>query len=830
MPPSKLTFQVAHASGQDENFRVTELNDHRPTTQGWLSSRFCLYPQDIVIQLEQKSRLRKVQILSHQHMIASKIEIYVGDVPDGLSNNLQHARYTRLGYVTLSDNEKTNYKARELKSVHVDATGVFVKFVIHKNYINKFNLYNQVGLIALNIIGSKIDDPLEPNFNDPRASVDPAAAGVYNRPDYISPLEDLAFDMYQDPEIAQIIRKLEVKKQAAVLNERYEPANKLKNVIAELQKVGEKLGKYQVEKRAAVECEDYEKAAQKKAQMDEYRNNIYGELQLHQLLRIDDEPIRDISSAEPPPPAPPPRLAELPNSPAPPQLPPDTAKSPLPGLTPYDDRPLPAIAKAQQQEETPREDEALDAPLSNEVEPLSEKDAREASLAIDVFGETLVAKCYSKNFSLRESAIEEIIRELSSPSDARNSMRAAVLLSKKLLRETVYSVYKAAIELCRAIFTTLSDKVGVKSETQYAADRLIPIILLRTGESSQRLRDMSKMFTLESARLPNIQPLNVVPNECLKPLKTGVATRLALSRTEIVDSLVDDLGVPSSGMDLGSVMGFENSALQHTAGNVRLQAEKTIVKLYENHKEAVRTYLPPDDDKTRRNVLYRQLFETFDKIEGKPSKAELKKLEADKKRAKKEEVAALQKQLDEIKELNAAQESALRQPQPKKHVAGKENKKSDDKEEKEKENDKACIFCGEMDEDFIDDAKMNVHYWKSCPMLKRCSFCKQVVEISSFNDHLINECGEGKKVTAKCPRCGESINKEELEGHLAAKACLQAKDGEEVCPLCHQIVVGGENGWKSHLMGENGCKNNARRLQQGKESQSRPNKKRTPRR
>lgn len=48
--------------------------------------------------------------------------------------------------------------------------------------------------------------------------MDPAAAGIYNRPDFISPLEDLAFDMYQDPEIAQIIRKLEVKKQAAVLS------------------------------------------------------------------------------------------------------------------------------------------------------------------------------------------------------------------------------------------------------------------------------------------------------------------------------------------------------------------------------------------------------------------------------------------------------------------------------------------------------------------------------------------------------------------------------------------------------------------------------------
>ena len=40
------------------------------------------------------------------------------------------------------------------------------------------------------------------------------------RPDYISPLDDLAFDMYQDPEIAGIIRKLEKKKQEAVLRKK----------------------------------------------------------------------------------------------------------------------------------------------------------------------------------------------------------------------------------------------------------------------------------------------------------------------------------------------------------------------------------------------------------------------------------------------------------------------------------------------------------------------------------------------------------------------------------------------------------------------------------
>lgn len=43
--------------------------------------------------------------------------------------------------------------------------------------------------------------------------------------------------MYQDPEVAQIIRKLDEKKQEAVRHERYDYAKKLKQAIADLQKV-----------------------------------------------------------------------------------------------------------------------------------------------------------------------------------------------------------------------------------------------------------------------------------------------------------------------------------------------------------------------------------------------------------------------------------------------------------------------------------------------------------------------------------------------------------------------------------------------------------------
>ena len=73
-------------------------------------------------------------------------------------------------------------------------------------------------------------------------------------------------------------------------------------------------------------------------------------------------------------------------------------------------------------------------------------------------------------------------------------------------------------------------------------------------------------------------------------------------------------------------MKFCCKAIQHTAGEVREKAEQIIIDLYKEVREPVKSHLPPDDERTRKNVLYKQLFQAFDRIDGKPSKDDLKVL------------------------------------------------------------------------------------------------------------------------------------------------------------------------------------------------------------
>lgn len=136
----KLGFRVVFAASEDVDYPAAELNYHSPQTKGWQSARFCEFPQEIGLAFaDGVVNISQIQLLSHQSKIATRIELFVG-TGDGYFD----ATFTRLGYLSLDSNERTQYKARELKSVYIRARGAFLKLVIHKCYANPQNLFNQV--------------------------------------------------------------------------------------------------------------------------------------------------------------------------------------------------------------------------------------------------------------------------------------------------------------------------------------------------------------------------------------------------------------------------------------------------------------------------------------------------------------------------------------------------------------------------------------------------------------------------------------------------------------------------------------------------------------
>ena len=128
-----------------------------------MNFRFAAFPQEIVLLLDGVAYIHQLQILCHESKIPRKVEVHVS--ADEKFSNPRAVHFKRLGCVllsdcincfllidfarrhfSLSDNKKTDFKARELKSVTLNEQCTVLRLVLHQCHINDLNLFSQVRL------------------------------------------------------------------------------------------------------------------------------------------------------------------------------------------------------------------------------------------------------------------------------------------------------------------------------------------------------------------------------------------------------------------------------------------------------------------------------------------------------------------------------------------------------------------------------------------------------------------------------------------------------------------------------------------------------------
>ncbi|KAI8801922.1 hypothetical protein BJ742DRAFT_565401 [Cladochytrium replicatum] len=345
----KLPFEIVACSGWDDDYPPEELliQNHTPLAKGWQSQRFCSYPQRLVVRfVAGNCRVRKLQILSHHFKVPTKLEFYIGtalNVGNATANEesdyelkLPKSKletmsgqtgkqivFTELGFVTLGDNASTNYRARELKTIHLDAKGSVLQILVHRCYINPLNLYNQVGIIGLNMLGEILDtnyiisgyeegtypllglDPLKqslqtkhsgqsPEATIPRNNTNAAYWGQLMSTDVdakIATTKDLAFDIYHDEQIATLIDAVLEAKKIAVAEEKFPLAKCLASLFDLCVKAGKEIAQMMVSKHRAIEAEQYDSAEQTKKDIEWMRFSLLAKIEELGLRLTKDERI-----------------------------------------------------------------------------------------------------------------------------------------------------------------------------------------------------------------------------------------------------------------------------------------------------------------------------------------------------------------------------------------------------------------------------------------------------------------------------------------------------------------------------------------------------------
>lgn len=173
---------------------------------------------------------------------------FLFDFKSFLNANIQ---YSFIRYVQLSDNEVAGYKARELKTIHIDSEGDYIKIQVHKCHINPLNLYNQVGVVAVNFLGEVIETEyiirmmgddlrLRYGIDDIGETVSgmDIVKGLINRTQPVeNEMDDLNAVFAKDEEIRNMLRAVDKAKEDAISDERYTQAKSLKTLHDLLTKV-----------------------------------------------------------------------------------------------------------------------------------------------------------------------------------------------------------------------------------------------------------------------------------------------------------------------------------------------------------------------------------------------------------------------------------------------------------------------------------------------------------------------------------------------------------------------------------------------------------------
>jgi len=211
--------------------------------------------------------LKQIQFLSHQAKICSKVELYTF-VPSGnqaLSAQipLNEIHFNRLGYLSLDANERSTYQARELKSVYVDSVTLLLKVVFNKCHLNKFNLHNQVGIIALNSMGEI--------YNNPATSgqIEKVPVGLFEGDNRDGGLN--AEELSLDKATLETLKALYSAKDRAVQNEDFDEAKRLKETVERLKQVATHISQLEERKLHAIQSEDYEAAKLIKSEIEQLK-------------------------------------------------------------------------------------------------------------------------------------------------------------------------------------------------------------------------------------------------------------------------------------------------------------------------------------------------------------------------------------------------------------------------------------------------------------------------------------------------------------------------------------------------------------------------------
>ena len=273
-----LKYTIIGASSKDPDHPLEKISSNNPQ-DGWQSARFCSYPQEILIKFPYPVHIRQINLLFHETLISSRIDIYhfFPKKYNDLLIDYNSLTFDKIGFIIPDSNSRTDYQCREYKRISIAENCTYLKLVFQKNIHNIYNPFNQVALINLQCFGFIYsEDNLQEIFKD---KFHKNNHNIYNNPEeFDNLLKKENFDKYipigeiKDNNFHQIcsdkLNDLNEHLNRAIFYTDYEKAKTINGFIDQVRIIGYKVEHLTKLKRIAVDKEDYKKAKEIKNEID----------------------------------------------------------------------------------------------------------------------------------------------------------------------------------------------------------------------------------------------------------------------------------------------------------------------------------------------------------------------------------------------------------------------------------------------------------------------------------------------------------------------------------------------------------------------------------
>ena len=523
-----LEYNFVNFTSEDPSHPINSLlnnnnNNNKNPQGGWVSNRYCTYPQEIFIQFPTLVNIRQINILINECKIPKKIEI-INCIPIGEknkfiidSNNISKLipsefMYENIGFIKLSTNVENNYKARELRKIYININTEYIKLKIHNNYPNNLYMFWQVGIVSLNFLGTKNkikknDKNIlsENNENNKNNNINDTLESLFdiciNSDDISENFIDEKMDKQTNDKIKELIEEMNKKKE----NEEYDECKFIKDKIDKIRKISLKIYTLEEEKKEYVKKNDFDKAKELKFNIDKIKKLLEFFLQDTNYNKIKEEQNKNNNN--------------ILNTNRKSFMSYNQKELNNEDFVEYDEMIIPVVMKKLKRNNNSfngsgnnsRENscDSFDNIDFNEnmekeaLEELDEKIKNKYNLLICFIGEDFLRKIFSKfiyykeeGFDLLKIKVKEIINEQKNTSEANKY----IVLLIDIIYNFLDDKHPSIVYKCLDIFTNILEAIEEKSkQSKISYDFTITKKIL--NKIKEKLNDISKKVRLKASEL-----------------------------------------------------------------------------------------------------------------------------------------------------------------------------------------------------------------------------------------------------------------------------------------------------------------------------------------